>query len=57
MRFKEMTIHDDSGQGVLEYALILMFIAVVCIVSLNYFGQKNNNSLNNSASQLNNAMQ
>jgi pilus assembly protein Flp/PilA len=43
---------DDSGQGLVEYALILGLMAIVVIVSLRVFGAKNNNSLSNSANQI-----
>jgi Flp pilus assembly pilin Flp len=49
MRVGKAFFRDESGQGILEYASILMFIAVVCVASLNYFGHKTNNSLGNSA--------
>jgi pilus assembly protein Flp/PilA len=43
---------DDSGQGLLEYALILAFIAVIAVAALQTLGKNNNNSLNNSANKL-----
>ena len=56
MRVLKRLLHDDRGQGLLEYGMIILLIAIVCVASLNYLGQKNNNGLNNSASTLNNAM-
>ncbi len=32
-------IHEDEGQGMAEYALILIFIAVACIAGYTMFGQ------------------
>jgi Flp pilus assembly pilin Flp len=46
---------DERAQGLLEYGLIVMLIALVCLASLNFFGQKTNNSLSNTGSTLNNA--
>jgi Flp pilus assembly pilin Flp len=43
---------DDAGQGLLEYSMILAFIAVVAFAALQILGTKNNNSLSNSAHQL-----
>ena len=31
-------LRDDSGQGLVEYALIIALIAVVCIATLNALG-------------------
>ena len=31
---------EESGQGLVEYALILVFIALVVIVAVGVFGQK-----------------
>ncbi|MCA9824286.1 MAG: hypothetical protein KC482_12245 [Dehalococcoidia bacterium] len=30
--------HDESGQGLAEYALILGFVAAICVGSLTAFG-------------------
>jgi len=56
MRVVKAFRRNESGQGLLEYALILMFIAVVCVASLNYFGHKTNNSLGNSANSVTSAL-
>jgi len=32
------TMRDDRGQGLAEYALILGFIAVLCIAAVAFFG-------------------
>jgi pilus assembly protein Flp/PilA len=45
-------LEDESGQGLVEYALILMLVATVALVALHFLGGKANNSLNNSSSQL-----
>jgi pilus assembly protein Flp/PilA len=39
--------NDESGQGLVEYALILFLIAIVVIVALTTLGQKTNNVLKN----------
>ncbi len=38
-------VRDDSGQGIVEYAIILAFVATVAIVTLRVFGQRTNNML------------
>ncbi len=45
-------IEDDSGQGLVEYALILVLVALVAISAMTFLGGKNNNSLSNSATKL-----
>lgn len=44
---------DESGQGLVEYALILFLIAIVVIVALTTLGKKTNNVLTNVGNQLN----
>jgi len=46
---------DDSehGQGMVEYALILMLIAIVVIVILQVVGQQTNNVFSNVSNGLN----
>ena len=38
---------NNKGQGLVEYALILMLIAIVVIVALQLFGVKLNNTYEN----------
>jgi pilus assembly protein Flp/PilA len=45
--------NDESGQGLVEYALILFLIAIVVIVALTTLGQKTNNVLTNVGKALN----
>ena len=42
----------DSGQGLVEYALIVAFVVIVCLAAVRVFGTKSNNTLNNAASAL-----
>ena len=44
---------DDSGQGLVEYALILVLVSIVVIVALTTLGKKTNNVLNNVGKALN----
>jgi pilus assembly protein Flp/PilA len=37
-RFLTSLRHDDEGQGLAEYALILALIAIVAIIALIYLG-------------------
>jgi len=48
----QLVLHDDSGQGLVEYALIISLIALVAFSALIFLGQRNNNSLRNSANTL-----
>ena len=43
---------DDSGQGLVEYALLITFTAIVCLAGLRYLGAKTNNTLANAANSL-----
>jgi pilus assembly protein Flp/PilA len=38
---------DESGQGLVEYALILFLVSIVVIVALRTLGKKTNNVLKN----------
>ncbi|MGE5629002.1 MAG: Flp family type IVb pilin [Solirubrobacterales bacterium] len=38
---------DEQGQGMVEYGLILVFVALVVIAALTIFGQNVANSYNN----------
>jgi pilus assembly protein Flp/PilA len=40
-------VKNNKGQGLVEYALILMLIAMVVIVALQLFGVKLNNTYEN----------
>lgn len=44
---------EESGQGLVEYALILFLIAIVVIVALTTLGKKTNNVLTNVGKALN----
>jgi pilus assembly protein Flp/PilA len=43
---------DDSGQGLVEYALIIALISIVAIAALTTLGRKMNNTLRNAAGNL-----
>jgi pilus assembly protein Flp/PilA len=45
-------LSDDTGQGLVEYALILSLVSIVAIVALKFLGGKATNSINNTASQM-----
>jgi pilus assembly protein Flp/PilA len=47
------TLHDQKGQGLVEYALILVLIAIVVIATLTVLGQKTNNVFNSVQSAIN----
>ena len=43
---REMLVNEESGQGMVEYALIIAFIAVVCLVGVKALGTNINNLFN-----------
>ncbi len=45
-------IRDDSGQGLVEYALVIVLVGVAAIAAMTFLGAKANNSLNNSAQRI-----
>lgn len=47
----KLLLCDDTGQGLVEYALILAFVTIVAFAGLKFFGTKVNNSLANSGAQ------
>ena len=42
----------ERGASLVEYALLLALIAVVCIGALQYFGTESGNSISNSTSRI-----
>ena len=44
---------EESGQGLIEYALILFLIAIVVIVALTTLGKKTNNVFTNIGTKIN----
>lgn len=45
--------NKEEGQGLAEYALILVLVAIVCVAALIFLGGSINNVLNNVATNLN----
>jgi pilus assembly protein Flp/PilA len=45
-------VRDERGASLVEYALLLALIAVVCVASITAFGGATGNSLSRSASQV-----
>jgi pilus assembly protein Flp/PilA len=43
---------DEEGQGLVEYALILVLIAIAVIASMTLLGKKVNNTFNNIQNKL-----
>ena len=48
----QQRFRGDEGASLVEYALLLALIAVVCISALTYFQQETSRSLSKSASSL-----
>ena len=53
--FKQMcdNVRNERGQGLVEYALILVLIAVVVIAAVTTLGQKANNTFSSIGSSIN----
>jgi pilus assembly protein Flp/PilA len=47
-----LLLEDDSGQGLVEYALIIALVAMVAVAALRILGGKVNNALKNAANGL-----
>jgi pilus assembly protein Flp/PilA len=52
MRFFTFLRHDERGQGLAEYALILGLIAIVAIIALIFMGSQISSKLSVIGSQL-----
>jgi Flp pilus assembly pilin Flp len=48
----EALIRDEEGQGLTEYALILVFISIVAIVALKLLGTNITSVLNEAAKEI-----
>ena len=48
----QMRLDDEEGQGLAEYALILVFIAIVAIVALTFLGTSISSILSKIATSL-----
>jgi Flp pilus assembly pilin Flp len=49
---KDGFLGDESGQGLVEYALIIALVAVAAVGALNLLHNKSTNSLQNTANVL-----
>lgn len=46
------SLRDEKGQGLVEYALIIVLIALVAVLAMKYLGKAASNTLSNAASTL-----
>ena len=46
-------LRDQSGQGLVEYALVLTLIAVVCVAALAFLGKRSSNVYSNITTAIN----
>ncbi len=44
---------DDRGASLVEYALLLAFIAMVCVIAITFLGNQTNSQYSNVGSALN----
>ena len=47
-------LKDDSGQGLVEYALIIALVSIIAMGAMNFLGLKASNTLTNAAGSLSN---
>jgi Flp pilus assembly pilin Flp len=52
MKTLNAMLHDDNGQGLVEYAIAVACIAVVATVAFRTLGRKVSNTLSNAAALL-----
>ena len=52
MKILNALLKDESGQGLVEYALIVTLVAIIAIASLQLLGHKVSNVLSNAAAAL-----
>ncbi|MBD0328519.1 MAG: Flp family type IVb pilin [Thermoleophilia bacterium] len=45
-------LHDDSGQALLEYAVIVMLVALICVTALTSIGGTINGFLSSVATKV-----
>jgi pilus assembly protein Flp/PilA len=45
-------VHNDEGQGLVEYSLIIALVSIVAIAALTVLGAKASNTLSSAASNL-----
>ena len=45
-------LSNDAGQGLVEYALIIALVSIVCIAALSTLGWKADNAMDNAANNL-----
>jgi len=45
-------VRDERGASLVEYALIIALIAVVCVLAVTFFGGRTNNSFSTSTTSL-----
>jgi Flp pilus assembly pilin Flp len=48
----ERRCNGDGGASLVEYALLVALIALVCVAALNYFQRETTNSLSRSSSAI-----
>lgn len=48
-------IGDERGASLVEYALLVALIAVVCVVAVSFFGGETSNSFSRAASEVGNS--
>ncbi len=49
---KEIAASDETGQGLVEYSLILVFIAIVAVLAVTFLGSNISQAISSIANQL-----
>jgi pilus assembly protein Flp/PilA len=50
--FQSRWARDDRGASLVEYALLISLIAIVCMGAISYFGSSNAGSVDDSATKI-----
>jgi Flp pilus assembly pilin Flp len=48
----KVLLHNDDAQGLVEYALLIMLVAITAFAALQLLGKKASNSLSNTANSM-----
>lgn len=55
LRFRHRSMRSERAASLVEYALLIALIAVVCILAVIFFGEETSRSFNSTANSVANA--